>query len=146
MKRYISSILIILINLVSIKAYSQLIIEGANTEGYDLYSKWQSLNNDNLVIEFDTSGNYITYRDYEEFFRFQFQIDSVKNGIFNISHFVDEFDQKPGQSTIQIVDDNRIRVYHWKHGNVLDIADEYYRTEDLTSFRKLIKRVMNDSR
>jgi hypothetical protein len=146
MKRYISSILIVLISLVSIAAYSQLIIEGAKTEGYNLYSKWQSLNDGNLVIEFDTSGNFITYRDQEEFIRFQFQIDSVKNGVFNISHVIDEFDQKPGISTIQIVNDNRIRVYHWKHGNVLGIADEYYRTEDLTSFRKLIKRVMKDSR
>jgi hypothetical protein len=146
MKRLIPTITIIFLCLVSAETYCQLIIEGEDVANFDLYSKWQSLNNSNLVVEFTKSNQYVVFGDREQVFSLQFQIDREENGLFEISLYVDDADTEPGKVTIQIVNENRIRIYSWKHKTVLDTADEYYRTEDLNSFPSLIKRAINENK
>ncbi|MEL7124002.1 MAG: hypothetical protein AAFO07_31480 [Bacteroidota bacterium] len=42
---------------------------------------------------------------------------------------------------IEIVNPDRIRVYFYKHSNILDVADEYHRTDDFVSFQTLLDQV-----
>ena len=41
---------------------------------------------------------------------------------------------------IETVDENRIRIYFHKHHNILDLADEYYRTDDFESFKQIMEQ------
>jgi hypothetical protein len=125
----------------------QLIVTGQDAIGYNLYSKWQSLNDDNLVVEFTKEGKFIVYRDQEKFIEFSFEEVRTPSGLIEIELSLEGDITDPAKSTVQIVNSDRIRIFHWKHGDVLDdAADEYFRTNDLNSFRKLIKRVIEENK
>ena len=135
---------LLILSFAALEIKGQLIIEGTKTKGYNLFSKWQSLNDAKLVIEFLEPDNYLVYRDREKLLQFRFRIERSENGIFQISLYTGDRDPEPAAASIQIVNENRIRFYSWKHGNVLDTADEFFRTEDLDSFNRLIKHVMKE--
>lgn len=43
---------------------------------------------------------------------------------------------------IEIVDKNRIRIYFYKHHNILDLADEYYRTDGFNNLSKIMSEIL----
>jgi hypothetical protein len=43
---------------------------------------------------------------------------------------------------IEIVDKNRIRIYFHKHHDILDVADEYYRTDGFNNLSKIMKKIL----
>ncbi|MCU4165405.1 hypothetical protein [Carboxylicivirga caseinilyticus] len=45
---------------------------------------------------------------------------------------------------IEVVNSDRIRIYLYKHHNILDLADEYIRAEDFDSFRKIMNKILKE--
>ena len=45
---------------------------------------------------------------------------------------------------IEIVDDKRIRIYFHKHHNILDLADEYHRTDDFNSYQTIMEKILEE--
>ena len=140
----------------NLMAYSQLIIEDQDVSTFELEGKWQSLNNRETVIEFLSEGVYITYSHGEVFFKFTYKVEELEDGLFTLEINTPDLDARdetfkgattePQRATIQIVNQDRIRIYYWKHKEILDIADEYSRTDDLNSFKKLIKRAIEETK
>ena len=123
----------------------QLIIEGQNATDYDICTKWQSLNNFDKVLEFNKEGIYKAYTKGESQIDLHYEIIARENGLIDIDLLFGVEDAEPGKVTIQIVDSDRIRIYVWKHGDVLDLADEYHRTNDFDSMNKYLKKIRKEN-
>jgi hypothetical protein len=118
-------------------------------QGDSLIGMWQSLNNANSVLEFTKDNKYILYINGNSFYA-----PANKNGELNYSIIKQEnnwieFQTRDGNEIVfngkvEIVDNERIRVYIYKHHNILDVADEYYRTQDFDSFDKIMKKIMEN--
>lgn len=132
---------VIILCLVIQSANGQLFITGQNAENYEVCDKWQSLNDFDKVIEFKKDGTYIPYSKGEPQIQLQYEVTTRQDGLIEIDLFFGEDDTEPGKMTIQIVDSTRIRLYVWKHTDVLDLADEYHRTEDFSSMNKYLKKI-----
>ena len=133
---------VIMLCLVVQSAKGQLIISGQDAINYEVCAKWQSLNDIDKVLEFNKDGTYIAYSKGEPQLELQYEVTSRENGLIQIDLFFSEDDFEPGKMTIQIVNSDRIRIYVWKHGDVLDLADEYHRTDDFESMNKYLKKII----
>ena len=107
-------------------AKGQLIISGKDATNYNICDKWQSLNDFDKVLEFKKDGTYKAYTKGESQIELQYEVKARAYGLIEIDILFGEGDVNPGKVTIQIVNSDRIRMYVWKHGDVLDLADEYY--------------------
>jgi len=47
------------------------------------------------------------------------------------------------KAKIEIVKPDRIRIYFLKHHGILDIADEYQRTNDYCSYQAIMKSILD---
>ena len=127
-------------------ANGQLIISGQDATNYNICSKRQSLNDIDNVLEFKKDGTYIAYIKGEAQIKLQYEVKERVNGLIELDILFNENDVNPGKVTIQIVNSDRIRMYLWKHGDVLDLADEYYRTDDFDSMNKFLKEIIRQKK
>ena len=116
---------------------------------FDLYGKWQSLNYRRIVIEFNENGNYSLFRDgnsqfvdLEDFGQLK-TVFAERSGNWYTFDIIGESNQKVmTKGRIELVNENRIRIYFHKHHNILDLADEYHRTEDFNSFDDIMDSIL----
>jgi hypothetical protein len=109
-------------------------------EKFELYSKWQCLNDPNFVIEFTPDNQYIVYRDKNKIFSLNCIIDKKQKDKYDFTCTFNN-DSLPIKGIIELVTSDRIRVYIWKHHDILRMADEFYRTNNLTSFDSIYKEI-----
>ena len=146
MNKFIPTLSIIMFCLVLQSAKGQLIITGQDATTYSICNKWQSLNDIDKVLEFRKDGTYIAYIKGEAQIELQYEVKARADGLIELDILFGEGDVNPGKVTIQIVNSDRIRMYVWKHGDVLDLADEYYRTDDFDSMNKFLREIIKQKK
>ncbi len=119
-------------------------------DSYNLVGKWQSLNDPESVIEFTLNKEIVLYKKGQSIWS-----QATKNGELKYEFSNDQrnwfafeaFDGKDlfMKGRIEIVDKKRIRIYFHKHHDILDMADEYYRTNDFESFPSIMKDILKES-
>ena len=117
---------------------------------YKFEGKWQSLNESETVIEFTANKELILYRGGKSFWSQATKNGELKYEITNSQNKWYDFKAFDGgdlftQGRIEIVDDNRVRIYFHKHHNILDLADEYYRTDDFNSYQTIMEKILSES-
>ena len=45
---------------------------------------------------------------------------------------------------IEIINNDRIRIYLLKHHDILDLADEYHRTNDFSSYQTILSGIVEE--
>ncbi len=119
------------------------------SDSYKFEGKWQSLNSPGSVIAFTPDKKVIFYKD-----KVSLWSQATKHGELTYTftavqgpwyHF-EAFDGNEffTGGRIETVDENRIRIYFHKHHNILDLADEYYRTEDFDSFKPIMEQILSE--
>lgn len=146
MNKLIPTLSIIMFSLVIQPVNGQLILPGQDATNYSICNKWQSLNYIDNVLEFKKDGTYIAYVKGEAQIELQYEVKARADGLIEIDILIGEDDINPGKVTIQIVNSDRIRMYVWKHGDVLDLADEYYRAHDFDSMNKFLKEIIKQKK
>lgn len=114
---------------------------------YMFEGKWQSLNSPETVIEFTPERELILYRN-----KMSVWGSATKHGELTYKFTSSQgawyhFDLLDGDEffvsgRIETVDENRIRMYFHKHHNILDLADEYFRTTDFESFKPIMDKIL----
>lgn len=120
-------------------------VKESNGKDYDFISKWQSLNDQNSLIEF-TDSTYNLYKNQELFLEFDYSIIHKEGDWYDLKLTMRDIDN-PGDpiiASIQIVTQKRIRIYFFKHHEILDVADEYYRTDSLDNFENIMKTILKE--
>ena len=114
---------------------------------YQFTGKWQSLNDSMSVIEFTKNNKIILYRDGKSFWvqaamhgELNYEISKQDDSWYRFVAFDGKEEFLHGR--IEIVDNNRIRIYFHKHHDILDLADEYHKTTDFNSFSKIMREIM----
>lgn len=118
---------------------------------FNFYDKWQSLNDRGLVVEINKNGNYTLFRDGTSLYA---QVESIGQLKIKIREetqrwysfkIADENSRKVElKGRIEIVNEDRIRIYYYKHHDILDGADEFHRTENLTSFEAILSKIQQE--
>jgi len=146
MNKYIPTLSIIMFCLVIQSAKGQLIISDQDATNYNICNKWQSLNDIDKVLEFKQDGTYLAYSKGEAQIELLYEVKARMDGLIELDILFGEGDVNPGKVTIQVVNSDRIRIYVWKHGDVLDLADEYYRTDDFDSMNRFLKEIIKQKK
>lgn len=118
---------------------------------FNFYGKWQSLNDRGLVIEINKNGTYNLFRDGASFFANLSDAGQLKikirerNQRWYSFKIADETSRKEfSKGRIEIVNEDRIRIYFHKHHDILDLANEFHRTENLTSFEAIMSKIQQE--
>ncbi|MFM9952015.1 MAG: hypothetical protein ACKV1O_29055 [Saprospiraceae bacterium] len=118
---------------------------------FNFYGKWQSLNDRGLVYEINKNGNYALYRDgaslyaqVEHFGQLKIKIREENQRWYSFK-IADETSRKlESKGRIEIVNEDQIRIYFHKHHDILNMADEFHRTENLTSFEAIMSKIQQE--
>ena len=126
-----------------------LLMSCSNQNQYNFEGKWQSLNDSETVIEFTRNKEVILYRGGKSFWSQATKNGELRYEITNRKNKWSEFEAFDGaelftKGRIEIVDDKRVRIYFHKHHNILDLADEYYRTDDFNSYQTIMEKILED--
>ncbi len=118
---------------------------------FNFYGKWQSLNDRGLVYEINENGNYTLFRDGASLYA---QVEGTgqlkikireENQRWYSFKIADETSRKEfTKGRIEIVNEDQIRIYFHKHHDILDVADEFHRTENLTSFEAIMSKILQE--
>jgi len=116
---------------------------------YDLEGKWQSLNDPETVVEFTDNTEIILYRGGKSFWSQATRNGELMYAITKRHNQWYDFEAFDGAELftagrIEIVDDNRVRIYFHKHHGILDLADEYYRTDDFNSYQAIMDKILQE--
>jgi len=118
---------------------------------FNFYGKWQSLNDKGLVYEINKNGDYTLFRDGASFFANLTDVGQLKikireqNQRWYSFKVADEISRKEfTKGRIEIVHEDRIRIYFHKHHDILDEADEFHRTENLTNFEAIMSKIQQE--
>jgi hypothetical protein len=122
-----------------------LLLIGCNHSHYDFNGKWQSLNDPDVLIEFqDNTVSLLTAQQplwnavsQSGFLRYELQ--SERPNWYHLQVF--DNDALFVHGKIEVVNDFRIRVYLYKHHDILDVADEFHRTKGLNTYRELLDSI-----
>ena len=116
-----------------------------------IYGKWQSLNDAKKIIEFTNDGNYNlfekrrpVYDPNDESKKITYRYKPLKKS-YNLRFYGKDKSKALSIAHIEVVDQNRIRVYYYKHLRILQSADEFYRTDNLTDGDKIINKLLKES-
>jgi hypothetical protein len=126
-----------------------LISNCSKKEEYNFNGKWQSLNDKRIVIEFGADGNYFMFSEgnsilenVAEYGQLKFKVTEGKGNRNDFTIYNEDSKEVFTKGKIEIVNQDRIRVFHFKHHDILDVADEYYRTNDLNGFDEIMNGIM----
>lgn len=126
------------------------IIHGCSPDnGFRIEGKWQSLNNKTSVVEFLPNNIVDLYRNGEPVWSRASTNGHLKYTIKEIDktwYYLQVLDQDEIflNTKLEIVNENRIRLHFYKHHNILDLADEYQRTDDFNSFSEIMSEIMEE--
>jgi len=116
----------------------------SSIEEFDFHGKWQSLNDEGLLIQIDDENNYTLFKngksyldELEGYGKLKIKINHSE-GHWNSFIVEDELQKELTHGRIEIVTKDRIRIYFHKHHQILDLADEFHRADDFSSFHKLL--------
>ncbi len=117
------------------------------SDSYKFEGKWQSLNSPGSVVAFTPDKKMIFYKDKVSFWgqatkhgELTYMLTSIQGPWYHFETF--DGDEFFTGGRIETVDENRIRIYIHKHHDILDQADEYYRTEDFDSFKPIMEKIL----
>ena len=113
---------------------------------FQFEGKWQSLNDPHTVIEFTPDQKIILYRDSISFWSMATKYGELNFKVSNESDHWYTFDALDGdeiffKGRIETVEGGRIRIYYLKHHHILDLSDEYSRTNDFHSFDNILSGI-----
>jgi hypothetical protein len=118
-------------------------------KNFNFYGKWQSLNDSGFLVEIDSTNIYHLYRDgkvmfeeEESFKNPKIQIHSQHENWYEFRIGFNKNAEEMVKGRIEVVNPERIRIYYYKHHNILDLADEFHRTKDLKSFDSIMSKIM----
>ena len=116
---------------------------------FDFHGKWQSLNENGFVIDIKGNDNYTLYRDGRSMFsnvgdfkQLKIKIEEENSPWYRFKIFGENNQEEFGNGRMEIVNPERIRIYFHKHHDILDLADEFHRTENLISFDSIMGKIM----
>lgn len=117
------------------------------TEDFDIVGMWQSLN-DTTIVEF-TTDNVELYRNGKPFWSLATKEGKLNYTLKALRNDWYQLDIKDGEESfikckIEIVNKDRIRIYYFKHHDILDLADEYHRTQDFNSFDQIMQKILEE--
>jgi len=117
------------------------------SDSYKFEGKWQSLNSPGSVIAFTPDKKMIFYKDKVSLWAQATKHGELTYKFTNVQGSWYHFELFDGNEfftggRIETVDENRIRIYFHKHHNILDLADEYYRTDDFDSFKPIMDKIL----
>lgn len=126
-----------------------LVVSCMKQDRYNFGGKWQSLNESETVIEFTDNSEIILYRGGKSFWGQATRNGELKYKITKRHNQWYDFEAFDGaemftEGRIEIVDDKRIRIYFHKHHGILDLADEYYRTDDFSSYQAIMEKILQE--
>ncbi len=116
---------------------------------YDFIGKWQSLNSNKVAICIDSLHHYDLQIEGTSLFSDLADYEKIKIEIAPLSGKWSKFELRDvtgkefSKGKIEVVDPSRIRIYHHKHNDILDEADEYYRIVGNESFDEIMCKLMN---
>ena len=117
------------------------------SEDIDLVGMWQSLN-DPTIIEF-TADNVELYRNGKPFWslatnegKLNYTLKELRRDWYQLG--IMDGKENFIKCKIEIVNRDRIRIYYFKHHDILDLADEYHRTKDFNSFDQIMKKILDE--
>lgn len=118
----------------------------ANFNTQQLQGLWQSLNDPHRALQIDQQGNYALYTDGRNLLEniagtghLQFKIVKTQDAAHADFNIIDRSNQSIFvKGKVEIVDAQRVRFYFFKHNDILDVADEYYRTARFGNFDKIM--------
>lgn len=119
------------------------------TSDFNFEGKWQSLNEAGTVVEFTKDNRIVLYRDGKSFWgsatkhgELTYMIENDPDNWYSFKAYDgDEFFFK---GRIELVKGGRIRIYFLKHHDILDLADEYIRTNDFDSFSSILSGILEE--
>lgn len=114
---------------------------------YSVEGKWQSLNDPSTVIEFMPDGKIDLYKSGTSFWGQVMPLGELEYFLKRVDQdWLDIIILKGKENftngRVEIVTPERIRIYFHKHHDILDLADEYHRTEDFTSYQDIMNKVL----
>jgi len=116
-------------------------------EDVNIIGMWQSLNG-KTVIEFSAdkvdlySNGKAMWSQASKEGVLHYSLNELQRGWYRLVIF--DGDKMFVKCKVEIVSKDRIRVYYFKHHNILDMADEYYRTTDFNSLNSIMNKIMEE--
>lgn len=113
----------------------------------NLHGLWQSLNNKRQVFEFRSDGRVAHYTEGKDIFA---ELPAWNPIHYKIHKIIDDkraelilFDAVTKKQFLRLevhrVNDQRIRLLWLKHNGILDLADEYYKTDGFGNFESIME-------
>lgn len=135
----------LLISLITIVAISSC----QNQEPFEFVGKWQSLNDSNYSIvigenfSFDQIRNNrkVSFEGLDKLNQLNIDIESmiVPWTNFEVREMTNSELFMHGR--IEVVDQERIRIYFHKHHDILDFADEFYRNDNDEDLEEIMRKI-----
>ncbi|WP_367393073.1 hypothetical protein [Lewinella sp. LCG006] len=132
-------------------AFLVLLVSGCKQNSTTTFQgKWQSLNDKDVVVEFKPDNQYCLYRKgtllYEgvnERGYLTYDISYKEKSWFDLVIYNESINDIFSKNKIEVVNEKRIRIYAFKHHDILDVADEYYKVADFDSFDRVMKQILS---
>lgn len=112
--------------------------------------KWQSLNDKDVVVEFKPDNKYCLYRKGSRLYEgvnergyLTYGITHNQKSWYDLVIYNESINDVFSKNKIEVVDEKRIRIYAFKHHDILDVADEYYKVADFDSFDRVMKEILS---
>lgn len=112
--------------------------------------KWQSLNDKDVVVEFKPDNKYCLYRKgsllYEgvnERGYLTYDITHNQKSWYDLVIYNESINDVFSINKIEVVNEKRIRIYAFKHHDILDVADEYYKVADFDSYDSVMQQILS---
>jgi hypothetical protein len=114
---------------------------------YSFEGKWQSLNTPETVVEFTAEKEIILLRNKISLWgsatkhgELTYKFTSIQGDWYHFNLL--DRDELFVKGRIETVDENRIRIYFYKHHDILDVADEYYRTDGFDNYQVIMDKIL----
>lgn len=101
------------------------------------------------VIEFTNDKKIVLYKDGKSFWGTVTVHGELNCQIARESKMWYTFSALDGEDfffkgRIEIINNDRIRIYLLKHHDILDLADEYHRTNDFSSYQTILSGIVEE--
>ena len=114
----------------------------------DLTGKWQSLNG-LAGIEFFPDQTIDLFRDNQPVWslastngRLSYSIHPLHKGWYQLE--VRDGETEFTRGKIEVVHPDRVRIYFFKHHDILDVADEYQKANDFKSYALIMDKILKE--
>ena len=130
--------------------FSLLILISCNGEvAFNFNDHWISLNGGN-GIRFEENGVYLFFKSGEDqpvnndllgIGKLKYELNHLKDDWFDLKVKEEGEDNLFMKGRVEVVSENRIRVYFFKHHDILDEADECHRSAKMNNFKGIMDSI-----